>query len=76
MKKDFKELMRSIEFSQKYLRNTDIKIISLERKVEQVRMKAQDQEGFMDYVEDQMEYMENHSRRNNVKILGLKEDQE
>ena len=35
-------------------------------------MKARDQERFMDYVEDQMEYMENQSRRNNVKILGLK----
>ena len=39
-------------------------------------MKARDQEGFMDYVEDQMEYMENQSRRNNVKILGLREDKE
>ena len=30
----------------------------------------------MDYVEDQMEYMEDPSRRNNVKILGLREDKE
>ena len=39
-------------------------------------MKAQDQEGFMDYVEEQMEYMENQCMRNNVKILGLKENKE
>ena len=39
-------------------------------------MKARDQEGFMDYLEDQMEYMGNQSRRNNVKILGLREDKE
>ena len=76
VKKDFEELKRSLVFSQKDLRDTDIKVINLEHKVEQVRMKAQDQEGFMDYVEDQMEYMENHARRNIVKILGLKEDKE
>ena len=74
--KDFEELKRSLEISQKDLRDTDIKVTNLESKVEQVRMKAQDQEGFMDYVEDQMEYMENQSRRNNVKILGLREDKE
>ena len=76
VKKDFEELKRSLEFSQKDLRDTDIKFTNLESKVEQVRMKARDQEGFMDYVEDQMEYMENQSRRNNVKILGLREDKE
>ena len=75
VKKDFEELKRRLEFSQKDLRDTDIKVTNLESKVEQVRMKARDQEGFMDYV-DQMEYMENQSRRNNVKILGLREDKE
>ena len=59
VKKDFEELKRSLDFSQKDLRYTDIKVTNLESKVEQVRMKARDQEGFMDYVEDQMEYMEN-----------------
>ena len=44
VKKDFEELKRSLEFSHNDLRDTDIK-------VEQVRMKAEDQEGFMDYVE-------------------------
>ena len=58
VKKDFEELKRSLEFSQKDLRDTDIKVTNLESKVEQVRMKARDQEGFMDYVEDQMEHME------------------
>ena len=53
VKKDFEELKRSLEFSQKDLRDTNIKVRNLESKVEQVRMKAQDQEGFMDYVEDQ-----------------------
>ena len=54
VKKDFEELKRSLEFSQKYLRGTDIKVTNLESKVEQVRMKARDQEGFMDSVEDQI----------------------
>ena len=52
VKKDFGELKRSLEFSQKDLRDTDIKVTNLESKVEHVRMKARDQEGFMDYVED------------------------
>ena len=76
VKKDFEELKRSLEFLQKDLRDTDIIVTNLESKVEQVRMKARVQEGFMDYVEDQMEYMENQSRRNNVNILGLREDKE
>ena len=76
VKNDFKELKRSLEFSQKDLRDTDIKVTNLESKVEQVRMKARDQEGFMDSVGDQVGYMKNQSRRNNVKILGLREDKE
>ena len=33
VKKDFEELKRSLEFSQKDLRDTDIKVTNLERKV-------------------------------------------
>ena len=76
VKKDVDELKRSLEFSQKDVKDTEVKVATLESKVDLVKIKADDQEGFLGYVEDQMEYIENQSRRNNIKILGLPEDKE
>ena len=48
--------------------------MDIESKIEGLAMRAEEQDGYIAGVEDQVEYIENQSRRNNVKILEISED--
>ena len=50
VKKDVEELKRSLELSQKDVKETGGKVATLESKVDHVKIKADVQEEFMEYV--------------------------
>ena len=74
VRKDFDVLRRSLEFSQSQLKDTQDKVMNLDSKVESAKLSVKEHGEWLDYVEDQVEYIENQSRRNNIKIMGIEED--
>ena len=48
--------------------------MNLDCKVESARLSVKERGEWLHYVEDQVEYIENQSRRNNIKIMGTEED--
>ena len=48
--------------------------MNLDGKVESAKLSVKEHRKWLDYVEDQVEYIENQSRRNNIKIMGIDED--
>lgn len=76
--KDIQDLKLSLEFSQKDISDLQKNMEKIERKVEaqstiQKESQAMLQDSFEE-VYDQVEYLENQSRRNNIKIIGLAEN--
>ena len=74
VRKDFDELRRSLEFSQSQLKDTQDKVMNLDYKVESAKLSVKEHRKWLDYVDDQVEYIENQSRRNNIKIMRIEED--
>ena len=48
--------------------------MNLDGKVECAKLSVKEHREWLDYVEDQVEYIENQSRRNNIKIMGIDEN--
>ena len=74
VRKDFDELRGSLEFSQSQLKDTQDKVMNLDCKVESAKLSFKEHGEWLDYVEDQVEYIENQSRRSNIKIIRIEED--
>ena len=70
VRKDFDELRRSLEFSQSQLKDIQDKVMNLDGKIESAKLSVKEHGEWLDYVEDQVEYIENQSQRNNIKIMG------
>ena len=76
MKKENQELKRSLEFTQAQLKNALDKDIEYENKLDGLKRRTNETDEYIEGTEDQLEYLENQSRRNNVKIMGVDEDLE
>ena len=74
VRKDFDRLRRSLEFSQSQLKDTQDKVMNLDCKVESAKLSVKEHGECLDCVEDQVEYIDNQSRRNNIRIMGIGED--
>ena len=74
VRKDFDELRRSQEFSQSQLKDTQDKVMNLDCKVESAKRSVKEHGERLDYVEDQVEYIENQSGSNNIKIMGIEDN--
>ena len=74
VKKELEGYRDSLEFTQGELKTTQHKLMDIESKIEGLALRADEQDGYIEGVEDQVEYIENQSRRNNVKILGISEE--
>ena len=74
VKKELEGYRDSLEFTQGELKTTQHKLMDIESKIEGLALRVDEQDGYIEGVEDQVEYIENQSRRNNVKILGISEE--
>ena len=73
---DLHELKASLQYPQN-------EIVSLENRLKSIETKCKDMDSFVanhdediELLADKQEYMENYNRRNNVKILGLKDEKD
>ena len=48
--------------------------MNLDCKVESAKLSVKEHGEWLDYVEDQVEYIKNQSKRNTIKIMGIEED--
>ena len=71
LKCTIEELKQSLTFSQKDIDEVKSKYYEMENKINDVEDTVCRNQGGIDELYDQQEYLENHSRRNNVKILGI-----
>ena len=76
VRKDFDELRGSLEFSQSQLKDTEDKVMNHDCKVGIAKLSVKEQGEWLDYVEEQVEYIGNQSRRHNIKIMEIEEDKE
>ena len=70
------ELKPSLEFTQVQLKDALDKDIEYESKLEGLKLRTNETDEYIEGIEDQLEYFENQSRRNNVKIMGTDKDLE
>ena len=68
----------NLEFNLKTSKDVIMKFDVIESKIKsafiQIARTNKDRNENLDEIEDKQEYLENHSRRNNVKLLGVPED--
>ena len=70
-KQTIEELKQSLMFSQKDIDEVKTKYYEIDHKINGVKDTVYSNQGEIDELYDQQEYVENQSRRNNVKILGI-----
>ena len=73
LKRTIEELKQSLTFSQKDIDEVKTKYYEIDHKINGVEDTVYSNQGGIDELYDQQEYLENQSRRNNVKILGIPE---
>ena len=73
LRRAVEDLKTSLAFSQKDINDTKEKIFQTEAKVHDLEDTLAQSENEIDLILDKQEYLENYSRRNNVKILGIQE---
>ncbi len=70
---DVNDLKSGLSFTCKDVEDIQGKLTALESNCQQIESGVKDQRSIVDSLEDQMEYQENQSRRNNVKLIGIPE---
>ena len=76
LRKDVSDLKTSLNFSQAKQDQIDLKVKTLDDKIKVNERSIQDSFGYIEDLDSNVEYIENQSRRNNLKILGVPEDKE
>ena len=74
LKKDLNELKSSLTFSQKDIDDVKQKCYKIEERLMGAEDYLAETNSCVDELYDQQDYLENHSRRNNVKIMGIPEN--
>ena len=59
VKKELEEYRDSLEFTQGELKTTQLKLIDVESKIEGLALRADEQDGYIEGVEDQVESIKN-----------------
>ena len=73
VKRENQELKRSLEFTQAQLKDAldkDIEHENHENRLDSLKLRTNETDEYIEVIEDQLGYLENQSRRNNVKIMG------
>ena len=73
LKRTIEDLKQSLTFSQKDIDEVKTKYYEIDHKINGVEDTVYSNQEGTDELYDQQEYLENQSRRNNVKILGIPE---
>ena len=77
LKKDIDELKHSLQFSQKDIKDLQDRTVAIEKKIGKCSFKTVNQhDEDLEDVSNQIEYLENQSRRNNLKTTGVEESEE
>ena len=76
LKKDIDELKHSLQFSQKDIKDLQDKTLAIEKKIGKCSKTVNQHDEDLEDVSNQIEYLENQSRRNNLKITGVEESEE
>ena len=74
IKKEIEEFKDSLEFTQREVNDNQDRVMDIETRLEGLKVRIDDQMDTIEKVEDDVEYIENQSRRNNIKILGVEEN--
>ena len=74
LKKDVNELKSSLTFSQKDIDDVKQKCYKIEERLMGAEDCSAETNSCVHELYDQQDYLENHSRRNNVKIMGIPEN--
>ena len=73
IKRTVEDLKTSLNFSQKDIDNIKSRIYKAEERIMEAEEGIHDAQAEIDHSLDQQEYLENQSRRNNVKVFGIPE---
>ena len=76
LKKDIDELKNSLQFSQKDIKDLQDKTLAIEKKIGKCRKTVNQHDESLEEVSNQIEYLKNQSRQNNLKIIGVEESEE
>ena len=76
LKKGIDELKHSLQFSQKDIKDLQDKTLAIEKKIGKCSKTVSQHDEDLEDVSNQIEYLENQSRRNNLKIIGVEESEE
>ena len=74
IKKEIEEFKDNLEFTQREVSGHQDRVMDMKTKLEGLKVRLDDQIDTIEKVEDDVEYIENQSRRNNIKILGVEEN--
>ena len=74
MKKDILDLQQSLSFSQGQLDSSMKRLDHVEKKLQDNAKFFRDTSDSLDAMDSELEYLENQSRRNNIRITGVPED--
>ena len=74
IKKEIGEFKDSLEFTQREVNDNQDRVMAMETRLEGLKVRLDDQIDTIEKVEDNVEYIENQLRRNNIKILGVEEN--
>ena len=73
---DLHELKASLQYSQKDIVNLENRLKSVETKCKDMDSLVVNHDEDIESLAEKQEYLENYNRRNNVKILGVKEEKD
>ena len=71
--KDVQDLKSSLEFSQTSISSIESKLDAVDGQIDLESKAVEEQVSNVNSLQGQVEYLENHSRRNNVRIVGVEE---
>ena len=74
VKNDVAEFKHSLEFTQHEVNQVQNKLVDIEGRLDGFKIQIEDEATRLEDLEDNVEYIENQSRRNNVKIVGVPEN--
>ena len=74
LRKEINQLQKSLEFTQKDVTELQGKANNIDEKVSKTKQALQQQDTDIEAINDEVEYLENQSRRNNIKIVGVIEE--
>ena len=74
VKNDVAEFKHSLEFTQHEVNQVQNKLVDIAGRLDGFKIQIEDEATRLEDLEDKVEYIENQSRRNNVKIVGVPEN--